>query len=314
MPKPAPLPLRLPPAFYLQVLICAALWGSAFPVIKNSYTELQITSYGEQLVFAGTRFLLAGLMVLPFCRGKVLTKLKQAPRGPLIALVLGQTYFQYIFFYYGLSVSAGTLAALLVGAGSFWWMLLAPLILKTPPPRPLHWVLLACCSAGIACAVYEPGTDMKNASLGAAAFLAATFSGAVAATFLKKVAPISGSRTATSFSLCTGGLLLLLTALPSWSSYFAHFNWVTLLVTIYLALVSATAFTLWNRLIEHYSVNVLASFRFLIPLMGILESTLFIPGETLRPGLIIGAVVVLGSLVISSRIKEAPIEARLIRP
>lgn len=111
-------------------------------------------------------------MVLPFCRGNSIQKLKLAPRGPLIAIVLGQTYFQYIFCYYGLSISTGTLGALLVGAGSFWWMLLAPAILKTAPPQRIHWILLAVCSAGIGCAVYQPGSDFKNAGLGTAAFLA----------------------------------------------------------------------------------------------------------------------------------------------
>lgn len=314
MPQP-PIPLtRLPVSFYLQVLTCAALWGSAFPVIKNSYGELNISSYGEQLVFAGSRFLLAGLMVVPFCRGQVLAKLKQAPIAPLVSVVLGQTYFQYIFFYYGLSVSTGSLGALLVGAGSFWWMILGPLILKTPPPRPVHWILLGCCCAGIACAVYQPGSDLENPALGTVAFLAASLSGAIAAIFMKQVAPLSGSRTTTAFALSSGGLLLLLTAMPFWKSYFAHFTLTTLLVTIYLAFLSATAFTLWNRLIELYSINLLASFRFLIPLMGILESVLFIPGESLSAGIVIGAIIVLSSLVIISRVREKPLEGRLIRP
>lgn len=305
---------KLPLSFYLQILICAVLWGSAFPVIKNSYAHLHLESYGEQLVFAGSRFFLAGLMVLPFCRGNIIEKLRMAPRSQLLIILLGQTYFQYIFFYYGLSVSTGTLGALLVGAGSFWWILLAPMILKTPPPRAIHWLLLTCCSAGIACAVYTPGSDWKQAGLGATMFLAASLSGAIAAIFMKKVAPISGSRSTTAFSLTTGGLLLLLTAAPYWKSYAAHFNTTTLLVTLYLALLSATAFTLWNRLIELYSVNVLSTFRFLIPLMGVLESVLFIPGETLRPGVIIGATVVVICLNIASRVGETPPEARCIRP
>jgi drug/metabolite transporter (DMT)-like permease len=306
MSKQIASPAHLPMSFYLQILICAILWGSAFPVIKNSYSALHITTYSEQLIFAGTRFLLAGLMIVPFCRGKLISKLKKAPRGALVAIILGQTYFQYIFFYYGLSISTGTLGALLVGTGSFWWMLLAPVILKTAPPRRIHWVLLAVCSVGIACAVYEPGDGIKNAGLGTAVFLAASFCGAVGATFMKKVAPYSGSRTTTSFALSVGGLMLLLTAIPSWSSYIGHFNLTTLLVTLYLAFLSATAFTLWNRLIERYSINVLSTFRFLIPLMGVLESTLFIPGETLRVGLIIGAIIVFASLIIISRVKEAP--------
>jgi drug/metabolite transporter (DMT)-like permease len=193
-------------------------------------------------------------------------------------------------------------------------MLLAPKILKTAPPQRIHWILLIVCSIGIACAVYQPGSDLKNAGLGTIAFLAASCSGAIAATFMKKVAPASGSRTTTSFALTVGGLLLLLTSIGSWSSYIDHFNLTTLLVTLYLAGLSATAFTLWNRLIELYSINVLSTFRFIIPLMGVIESTLFIPGENLRPGLIIGALIVLTSLIIISRVKEAPVEGRCIRP
>ena len=94
--SPTPDLRRLPLRFYLQVAICALLWGSAFPVIKNSFAALQIDTYGEQLVFAGSRFFIAGLLVLPFCRGAVLAKLRLAPRWQLVPIVLGQTYFQYL--------------------------------------------------------------------------------------------------------------------------------------------------------------------------------------------------------------------------
>lgn len=128
------------------------------------------------------------------------------------------------------------------------------------------------------------------------------------------MAPVSGSRTTTAFSLSVGGLLLLLTAAPYWQSYFSHFNLITLGVTLYLAFLSATAFTLWNRLIELYSVNVLSTFRFLIPLMGILESVLFIRGETLSWGIFIGGSIVILCLIGISRIGEDPTEGRCIRP
>ncbi|CAA6678044.1 MULTISPECIES: DMT family transporter [unclassified Lentimonas] len=314
MASALPVKTRLPLRFYLQVILCALLWGSAFPVIKNSYSQLHIESYGEQLVFAGSRFALAGLLLLPFCRGSIIQKIRKSPRLPLIAIILGQTYFQYIFFYYGLSISSGTLAALLVGSGSFWWMVIAPLVLKTPAPTRLHWVLFAGCCIGIAFAAYTPGSDFINVGLGATAFLCATLSGAIAATFMKRVAPISGARTTTAFSLAIGGILLLLTAAPYWHSYFSHFNITTLLVTAYLAFLSAAAFAIWNQLIEHYSVNVLSSFRFIIPLFGVIESVLFIPGETLRLGIVIGAVIIFGCLIAVARIEQAPPEGRCIRP
>jgi len=293
---------QLPISFYLQVLICACLWGSAFPVIKNSYALLNLDSYGKQLMFAGTRFTLAGLLILPFCRRSLFSSIAKAPKAKLAAIALGQTYFQYLFFYYAMSVSSGTLGSLLVGAGSFWWVILAPVLTKSPPPRPLHWLLLAFCTIGIALAVYAPGAGSGNVILGAAGFLAATFSGSVAAVYMKQVAPISGSRTTTAFSLFSGGMLLMLSASAYAVDYFSQLSWQVFGITLYLAFLSATAFTIWNRLIEQYSVNLLSAFRFLIPLMGVIESTLFIPGETLGPGIIIGGTIIIVSLFITSRI------------
>lgn len=295
-----PLPLR----FYVQVLICATLWGSAFPVIKNSYEVLQLDSYGKQLVFAGSRFLIAGLFILPFCRHRVVESVRRAPRLPLLAIVLGQTYFQYLFFYFAISASSGTLGSLLVGAGSFWWVLLAPVLTGSPTPRPVHWLLLVLCSTGIALAAYAPGAGSGNVLLGTAGFLAATLCGSIAAIYMKQVAPISGSRATTAFSLFTGGCLLLITASPWIPEYLNLLSWKTVGITAYLAFLSATAFTIWNRLVEQYSVNLLSTYRFLIPLMGVIESVLFIPGETLGPGIVAGGLLILGSLIAISRLRE----------
>lgn len=41
---------------------------------------------------------------------------------------------------------------------------------------------------------------------------------------------------------------------------------------------------------------------------------LFIPGESLSAGIVVGAIIVLSALVIISRIRERPLEGRLIRP
>ena len=295
---------RLPLTFYFQVLFCSLLWGSAFPVIKTSYTQLNLASYGEQLVFAGSRFALAGLLILPFCRRSPITSVRSAPWMTLLFIILGQTYIQYICFYYGLSVSSGVLGALLVGTGSIWWILLAPALIGTSPPRPIHWLLILLCSVGICFAVYAPGAGSGNVWLGTFAFLGASCSGAVGAVFMKKIAPVAGTRATTSVSLFIGGLLLLLTAAPHWGSYFGHFSTTTLWVTVYLAFVSAAAFTTWNRLIEHYSVNTLSTYRFLIPLFGVTESALFIPQERIGMGIVFGGLIILGCLIAISRIPE----------
>ncbi len=296
---------RLPFSFYLQVVICAALWGSAFPVIKYSYANLPIDGFGDQLLFAGSRFMIAGLMIVPFCRGGVLDTLRRSPKGKLITLLLGQTFFQYVFFYMALSVSSGTLGALLVGAGSLWWVLLAPLMLKTSLPSGRQWLILACCTLGIVIAVYSPGAGSGQVALGAVLFLLTSLSSAIGALSMKQIGAEFGSRCLTSLSLFIGGCLLLVSGQFGEVSFWNEYNWQTFGVTLYLAFLSATAFTLWNRLIEVYSVNLLSAFRFLIPLFGVVESALFIQGESIGIGIVVGGAIVTLSLMAMNKMGKA---------
>ena len=300
----------LPFSFYLQVVICATLWGSAFPVIKLSYDALAIEGFGERMVFAGVRFVVAGLMIVPFCRASVLKTLREAPVPLLLWVTLGQTVIQYVFFYYALSVSSGTLGALLVGGGSFWWMLLAPVFLKTPFPSSKQWGLLSVCTVGIVMAVWAPGAGSGNVGLGAAAFLLASLGGAWGAIGLKKISAFHGSRSVTAISLFVGGVILTLLGLSGWNGFWRDIGPGAVGVMLYLAFLSATAFTLWNRLIEQYSVPVLSTYRFLIPLCGVVESALIIEEETIGIGIVVGGSLILGSLWMASRVEHGKAKDR----
>lgn len=293
----------LPPSFYLQVLLCAGLWGSAFPVIKLSFAHLHFDSYGEQLLFAGTRFMLAGVIVSIFCRRNILRSLREAPKRDLLWVTLGQTFGQYVFFYYALRVSSGTLGALLVGSGSLWWVVLAPLFLKSPFPSGKQWLALLSCAVGICLAVYAPGAGSGDVLKGTIAFLLSTLCGAFGAIGMKRVAPRFGSRSVTSLSLFFGGAMLTLAGSASWPEFAVDYSWGSFGVTLYLSILSATAFTVWNRLIERYSVNVLSAYRFMIPLCGVIESALFLESETIGLGIVLGGSILLVSLYAMSRLE-----------
>ena len=51
---------------YLSAAFCCLLWGSAYPAIKSGYEIFQIATddIPSKIVFAGYRFLFAGLLLL----------------------------------------------------------------------------------------------------------------------------------------------------------------------------------------------------------------------------------------------------------
>ena len=282
-------------------MLCAILWGTAFPVIKFVYehwgdaTGTTGGSFSMQLVFAGVRFSLAGLLLLPFSR-RPFERLPIGTWKPLAVIALTQTFGQYLFFYTGLAVSSGVLASLLVSTGSFWWVLLAPVLLKTPGPTLRHWLVLGICASGIALAVFKPGAGSGNPVLGAALFLGASLSGAIAVIFVRQLPEIVDSVKVTAYALLGGGLLLSCAGAPGMSRFIDLLDVPTGLMTLYLAFVSAAAFGLWNQLARIFSVNLLAGYRFLIPLSGALLSALLIPGETIGLGVAIGGCMVISAL------------------
>ena len=122
--------------------VCCLLWGSAIPLIKTGYRLMQMDSAdtASQIVFAGVRFALAGILVLIFAslrERKVLlpdrTVLKYA-----VPVCMAQTVCQYFFFYIGVAHTSGVKGAIITGLGNFIAILLSCLAF---PYR--SWVLSA---------------------------------------------------------------------------------------------------------------------------------------------------------------------------
>lgn len=282
----------------LFVILCALLWGSAFPGIKYVYAQWNgADTFSVRLVFAGVRFALAGLLLLPFSRRPFL-RLPEGSLGPLAAIALTQTFGQYLFFYTGLSVSSGVLASLLVSTGSLWWVVLAPLMLGTPKPGYRQWLLLGLSSLGITIAVYKPGAGAGDPVLGAILFLAASLCGALAIILFRRLDAAIDPVKATAVALFSGGVLLMIVGAAGWSGFLALLDIRTALMTVYLAAVSATAFCLWNQLAQLFPVNLLAGYRFLIPLAGAVMSALLVPGESIGIGALTGGAMILTALIL----------------
>ncbi len=102
----------------LLACVCCILWGSAIPVIKTGYRLMQVDSAdtASQIVFAGVRFTLAGILVLIFASIKE-RKVMIPDREILkyaVPVCLAQTVGQYFFFYIGVAHTSGVKGAMVI--------------------------------------------------------------------------------------------------------------------------------------------------------------------------------------------------------
>ena len=64
--------LQNPVWLSLGALFCCVLWGSAFPCVKIAYPLFKISDTGSQILFAGVRFFISG--IITFIVGCILEK------------------------------------------------------------------------------------------------------------------------------------------------------------------------------------------------------------------------------------------------
>lgn len=287
------------------VLACALLWGSAFPAIKAIYAEWQRLAIEptmpNRLLLAGVRFMFGGAVLLLLAK-KPLQELRNTSFFRLLAFACAQTYIQYALFYTALVVSSAVLGGLLVGSGSIWWLLLAPILLKSPWPSRGQWGFILLGIVGVVFAVYRPGAGSGQPILGGILFCLCTLSGAFALIILQKILKTMGPKSATGFGLFMGGILLMLSGVSAWSELPVLFSSKVMLLTLYLAFVSAFSFGLWNYLTSLFPVNLLAGYRFLVPVCAVIESSLMVSGETPGYGIWLGGLLVVASLIGLQRI------------
>ncbi len=287
------------------VLLCALLWGSAFPGIKAVYHIWQESGVAVNPSrcwwFAGVRFTLAGIMLLAVAR-RPFAEFRATPGRLLLGFAATQTFGQYLLFYLAISIASGSLAGLLSSLGSFWWMLLGPLVAGAPWPARWQWYAVLVGGAGVAVAAASAphGAAAGNPWLGTLLLLGSTGLGTLGLVQFGKLRKTIGARAATGFSLLGGGLALLLAGAGSFPEAARLMPPAALGLTLWLAFVSAAAFSLWNHLSTLHPVPLLAGYRFLIPLAATLESMLFL-GERPGPGFASGALLIFGSLLALQR-------------
>ncbi|PJI09289.1 MULTISPECIES: DMT family transporter [Clostridium] len=292
----------------LFATICCFLWGSAYPAVKIGYKLFNIKSNDvpSEFVFAGYRFALAGIMVIiisiMFHKDmKIFNK-----RNVIQIIILGitQTSLQYVFFYIGLGNTTGTKGSIMNSTGTFFSIILAHFIYKND--RLNLNKVIGCLVGFIGVIVANFNSDMLKFSfsfVGEGFIMVAAFVLSASSIYGKRITQKLDSMIVTGYQLFLGGAFLAALGFIKGGSL-TGFYVQSVSLLIYLALLSAIAFSLWTALIKYNKVGIISVFNFLVPIFGVLLSGIFLKENILQIKNLIALILVCLGIVLVYREKS----------
>jgi drug/metabolite transporter (DMT)-like permease len=286
----------IPRHTFLAIIACL-LWSTAFVGIKIG---LQYTS---PLQFAGIRFFISGLMILPFIpslRSKIHNALPHYRKIILIGLI--QTFLQYSLFYTGINYVPGAIGALVIGSGPLFVLVVAHYMMPGDLINRHKVTGIVIGLAGVAVITLGQGSLTLSGGLLGLGILILLMNNVLAG-FGNVLVAKSGSNipplVLSAFSMIVGGFLLFVVGIfiegissgPFPLPYYFSLAW--------LSFLSAAAISIWYTLLKTPGVKVseLNMWKFIIPVFGAALSWIILPDETPDISSIIGMILVAVALV-----------------
>ena len=296
------------PAGVLASAIAATfLWGSAIPVVKKSYEHFGIASgeFGKQMLFAGYRFFLAGLLLwLVFYLWKGIALPKREEFLPVIKVGLFQTFLQYVFFYIGLSLSTGVQGSIIAGTTTFFQIIFAHFIYLDDRLSVRKILGMVIGFTGVVLANMNSGKLDFHFSTGEWLLIIAMIASALGNILAKQASVKVAVGVLTSWQMMMGGAGLALIGISLEGAFPFHFDWIAGLLLLYLSFVSATGFFIWNNVMKYNPVGKVSMYLFLVPVFGVLLSTILL-NETLQAMVLVSLCLVATGIIIVNREKQA---------
>ena len=289
----------------LLASFCCLLWGSAYPAIKNGYAMFGIAAddIPSKMVFAGYRFVFAGLLLLVLAifmrRNIFVLNLRNLLSTSLLGLT--QTSLQYVFFYVGLAYTTGVKSSIMNATGTFFSVLLAHYIYRNDR---LNFNKAAGCLigfAGVMAVNFSPDLlDFNFTLLGEGFVVIAAFILSAATIYGKKLSQTMDSVVLTGYQLSIGGLALVVGGHATGGTL-SGFTPASTALLAYMVVLSSAAFALWTVLLKYNRVGLVAVFNFLIPVFGAVLSAIFLGESILEWKNVVALVLVCGGIWLVTR-------------
>lgn len=226
------------------------------------------------ILFAGLRFTLAGILVLIFECIHQKRFIRPTARTIKLSflLCLAQTVGQYFFFYIGVAHTSGVKSGIITGLGNFFAILMSCLIFKSEKMNRRK--LLGCVLGFAGVAVMNlmgNRLDMGFHLSGEGALLLAQIAYALSTVLINQFSQKEAPVLLSGCQFCLGGLLLTGIGLCMGGRIY-RITGGAFLILLYLAFVSAAAYTLWSVLLTYNEVSKVAIYGFVNPLCSVLLS------------------------------------------
>ena len=281
--------------------VCCVLWASPFVPLKIGLEYMP-----RPLEFAGYRFFFAGLFIALYVgiNKKYFYQVRKNIRTILVISVF-HTSLLYSFFYLGQMRVDGAIGALVVGSQPLFVAVLAHFMKKDDR---LSWRKICSIILGLIGLVVIAWDKVSQVSvLGWSSLVGILF--LVGNNMTSGFSNVLISRTKTdhldplvfsSSQLMVGGATLLAVSYTFWGYHglpSASAWWWSLAVLIF---ISTIAIGLWFVLLAREGVKVseLNMWKFLIPVIGSLESWAILPDEHPYTAAVVGLVILTSSLIL----------------
>lgn len=262
------------------------LWGSAFPCVKIGYRLFSIAAgdTASQMLFAGIRFTLAGVLVILFgslMKGRFLHP-RKGSGGTVLILSLFQTTGQYFFFYIGLAHASGVNSSIIIGSGTFIAILIAAFLFRTEKMtwRKTLGSLLEFAGVMMVELRGSGSIHFHFALLGEGCVLLSTVMAGMSTSYMKQAGQKEDPAVLSGYQFILGGLTLTAYGfLRGGHLQSSSAAWSGVLLLLYMAFISAAAYTIWSILLKFNPVSRITVFGFMNPVIGVLLSAVLL-GET----------------------------------
>lgn len=263
-------------------LICCFLWGSAFPSIKVGYLLFNIDgddSY-SQILFAGIRFFLAGIMVIltgSFLQKRVLYPKNRVEIGRTALLSLFQTILQYTLFYIGLAHTSGVKSSILIAVNVFFSIIVSTLVFRIERLTVQKAIGAVVGFVGIVVINFSADGFGGGFSFNGEGFMIlSSLAYSVSGVLIKKYSEKSDTVMLSGWQFLFGGAFMILFGFAAGGRIPQAGGVKGILMILYLAFISAAAYTVWGMLLKYNSVSKISVIGLMNPVFGVILSAVFL--------------------------------------